>query len=205
MIDTIRAAWFVDGAYLYKVWESLRRSDNVDYVKLRQLLERRYLDISRGDRIDEAYYFNSDNDPPTAKQNRFHMALQYPPPGGPGLRVKLYWIERKKLFWPRHMGAGQVLHPESKEPFEQTQQKGVDVGLATHLMRSFAKRSWTKLFFCAGDGDFHEPIQQLVENENVELVLVGANGTMSTELLPYARDYVRIDEIADEIARPKAA
>src|SRR5438093_1529824 len=29
------AAWFVDGAYLYKAWTGLGRQDALDYVKLR--------------------------------------------------------------------------------------------------------------------------------------------------------------------------
>jgi uncharacterized LabA/DUF88 family protein len=195
------AAWFVDGAYLYKVWQSLGRTDKLDYVKLRKLLEVNYLDATKGEEIGDAYYFSSDNDPPTAKQNAFHTALQYPPPGGPGLRVKLYRLERRKLNWPHAWGGGPVVHPQSGQQYELIQQKAVDVGLATNLMRSFAKRAWTKLFFCAGVGDFHEPIQHLVEYENVHVVLVGTTQTISTELHSYARGFVRLDEVADEVAR----
>ncbi len=82
-------------------------------------------------------------------------------------------------------------------------QKAVDVGLATHLMRSFAKQSWNKLFFCAGDGDFHEPIQHLVEYENVQVVLVGTTQAISTELHSYARDFVRLDQVAQQVSMPR--
>ena len=86
------AAWFIDGAYLYKVWQSLKRTDRLDYLKLRQYLERTFSEA-----IDDAYYFNADADVPHAKQNAFHSALSYPPPDGPGIRVKLYWLQKRPL------------------------------------------------------------------------------------------------------------
>lgn len=197
------AAWFVDGSYLFKAWGNLQRQDQLDFSRLRQFLEREFCDPRAGERIEEAYYFGADPEPPTARQNAFHMALQYPPPGGPGLRVKLYWLQRKQLWWPSSLGGQQVTHPETGQPYELVQQKAVDVGLATHLMRSYAKRGWQKLFFAAGDSDFHEPIQHLVENENVTLILIGSSRSISTELQPYAQAIVAIDEIADQISRAR--
>jgi uncharacterized LabA/DUF88 family protein len=190
------AAWFIDGAYVFKVWQSLRRTDRLDYLELR-----RHLESTFADRIDEAYYFNADNDPPNAKANAFHSALSYPPPDGPGIRVKLYWLQKRPLFWPHSWGGGPVLHPETSRQFELIQQKAVDVGLAFHLMRSHGHRQWKRLFLAAGDSDFHEAVQHLVENEDVELILVGTTNTISGELLPYARAVVNIGAIADQIAR----
>jgi hypothetical protein len=48
------AAWFVDGAYAFKVWQALSRSDRLDYSKLRNHLESTF-QVS----IDEAYYFSA--------------------------------------------------------------------------------------------------------------------------------------------------
>lgn len=194
----VNPAWFVDGSYLFKVWQHLGRNDNLDYLKLRQHLETTFEQT-----IGDAYYFNADPDPPTAKTNAFHSAIAYPPPRGPGLRVKLYWLQRKPLFWPKSLGGGPVVHPDSGQQFELIQQKGVDVGLAFHLMRSYGNRRWRTLFLAAGDGDFHEAAQHLVENENVGLVLIGTTDTISGELLPYAQTLVRIDEIGDVISRPR--
>jgi len=196
------AALFIDGEYLFKVWHGLNRVDKLDYLKLRRMLEDTYCDCSNGDRIEDAYYFNADQDPPTAKSNAYHSALSFPPPRGPGLRVKLYWLHKKLLFWPQAMGGGPVLHPTSGIQFEMTQQKAVDVGLAFHLMRSFGHRKWKKLFLAAGDGDFHEAAQHLVENENVDLFLIGTITSISDELKPYARDIIQLDIQANKLARP---
>jgi uncharacterized LabA/DUF88 family protein len=197
------AAWFVDGEYVSKVWQNLNRPDHLDYVKLRQYLEATYGDPPARERIEDAYYFNADPDPPSARTNAYHNALAYPPPSGPGLRVKLEWLSRKPLFWPRSMGGDPVIHPATGVQFELTQQKAVDVSLAFHLTLSYSNRKWRKLFLAAGDGDFKTPIQYLVEYENVDLVLIGTMATISEELRPYARDVVKLDEVATQIARPR--
>lgn len=196
------AAWFVDGAYLGKVtgrW--VGDGKGLDYTKLRRLLEEDYL--TDGERISDAYYFNADPDPPSAGQSRFHTSLRYPPPGGPGLRVKMYWLQSKELRWPQRMGGETVVHPATGEPFVQTQQKAVDVGLAFHMMKSFTRRRWTKLFLAAGDGDFHEVVQHFVEDEGVDLYLIGKMDSMSTELLPYGT-LIDLDAVVDRVSRPRA-
>src|SRR5688500_9575865 len=115
---------FIDGAYLWKVFNG-----KVDYLKLRQRIE---LDLD--ETIDEAYYFNADDDPPKAQ--KLHNALAFPPPNGPGFRVKIYWLQKRLLFWPKHLGGHPVLHPEdSTRQYEQTLQKAVDVGLVYHMTR----------------------------------------------------------------------
>jgi uncharacterized LabA/DUF88 family protein len=201
--DVPEAAWFVDGSYLFKGWQSLHRDDRLDYLRLRQLLEAEYCDGEAGERISDAYYFNADADPPSARQDSFHNALAFPPPRGPGLRVKLYWLQHKDLFWPAKMGGGPVVHPTTGEQYRATQQKAVDVGLAFHLMRSSQRRGWEKLFLAAGDGDFHEVVQHLVEQENVTLFLIGSLDSISEELRPYATGIIELKEVASSVARPR--
>ena len=199
------AAWFIDGAYLMKCWNGLHRQDSLDFAKLRSYLEQTYCDQPAGERIEEAYYFNADPEPPTARQNAFHNALAYPPPGGPGLRVKIYWLNKKLLNWPAALGGGPVVHPQSGQQFELVQQKGVDVGLAFHLVRSYARRGWKKLLLAAGDGDFYEVIQSFVEGENVPVWLIGSMGSISEELRPYATGIVQLDQIAAQVSRARPA
>jgi len=174
---------FIDGAYVWKVFQ-----DRISYKKLRDHVEH-----DLGDDVDEGYFFNADEDPPRAQ--KLHNALAYPPPGGPGLRVKIYWLQKKLLYWPKSLGGTPVVHPEDETiQYELKEQKAVDVGLAFHLIRSFSKRHWTKLVLAAGDGDFHEPVQYLVETENVDLFLVGSVATISETLRPYARKIYEIDK-----------
>jgi len=173
---------FLDGAYVWKAF-----GEKLNYLKLREFVEERI-----GEEIDEGYFFNADDDP--SRTQGLHNSLAYPPPHGPGLRVKIYWLSRKQLWWPKHLGGHAVVHPNDPSlQYEFTQQKAVDVGLVFHLIRSFSKRNWKTLVLGAGDGDFHEPVQYLVETENVDLYLIGSMSTISDRLRPYAREIFEID------------
>jgi len=125
----------------------------------------------------------ADKNPPKAE--RLHSILTFPPPQGPGLRVKLYWLQEKLLFW---LDGTPVMHPKKPDfQYKETMQKAVDVGLVYHRTRSYMNRKWNKLVLIAGDGDFHEPIQDLVEKHGVDLYLMGTVQSISDELKPYAR------------------
>ena len=190
-------AWFVDGGYALKTWNTVVSDGaRIDYGLLRAEIE-----DDAGEEIGDAYYFDCDSDPPNAAQASFHTFLQSAPPNGVGLRVKLYWLQTKKHEWPAYLGGGgPIVHPLSGEQYVTKAQKGVDVGLAFHLMRSFSKVRWDKLYLVAGDGDFHEVIQHLVENEGVHVTVIGTPATISGQIAPYVR-IVDFAEITDDIRR----
>ena len=174
---------FIDGAYAYKAFGR----DKINYLELRRLIEEEL-----EDEVDEGYFFNADDN--QAMSSKLHNALSFPYPKGPGLRVKNYWLQKKQLYWPNHLGGGPVLHPEQNHiNYEITTQKAVDVGLVYHMTRSFHKRKWSKLALFAGDGDFHEPVQNLVEYENVDLYLIGSLNSIADVLRPYARRIIEVD------------
>ena len=177
---------FIDAAYARKSYS--HDSEAMDYTKLRSHIEQHL-----NDKIDVAYFFNADTDPPKAA--KFHNFLAYPPPKGPGFRVKTYWLQKKVLFWPKSLGGYPIVHPDNPElQYELTTQKAVDVGLVFHMIRSHSKRRWDKLVLVAGDGDFHEPVQELVESDNVDLFIVGSMNSISEELRPYAKEIIEIDQ-----------
>lgn len=189
-------AWFVDGGYSLKAWNSVSRGARMDFGLLRSQIE-----DDAGEKIGDAYYFDCDSDPPNVAQSAFHSFLQSTPPRGAGMRVKLYWLQTKHHEWPRSMGGGPIVHPESGEQYVTKIQKGVDVGLAFHLMRSYSMVGWDKLYLIAGDGDYHEVIQHLVENEGVDVKVIGTSETVSREIAPYVK-VVEFADIRDRIARP---
>lgn len=176
---------FIDGAYMMKAFGTRGRTD---YLKLRKHIEAELNDV-----VDEAYFFNADDNPPAAE--KLHNALTMPYPQGPGFRVKLYWLSKKQLFWPTGLGGQPVMHPTRSEvQYEIISQKAVDVGLVFHMTRSYYRRKWTKLVLVAGDGDFHEPVQNLVESDGIDLYLVGTTASISQELRPYARRIFEVDK-----------
>jgi uncharacterized LabA/DUF88 family protein len=193
-------AWFVDGGYALKSWNTVASDGaRIDYARLRTEIEE-----DAGEDIGDAYYFDCDSDPPNAAQAGFHKFLQSSPPKGAGMRVKLYWLQVKKHEWPAYLGGGPILHPVSGEQYSTKTQKGVDVGLAFHLMRSFSKIGWDKLYLIAGDGDYHEVVQHLVENEGVRVTVIGTPGTISGQIAPYVR-VVDFAEIKENIQRAAPA
>lgn len=195
MENTVGTAWFVDGGYAHKAWQSVAGQDRMDYLLLRKEIE-----DDADEAIGDAYFFNCDNDPPSAGQNSFHRFLGSTPPHGAGLRVKLYWLQTKVHDWPAHMGGGPILHPQSGEQYVTKTQKAVDVSLAFHLMCSFSQRGWDKLYLVAGDGDFSVVIKHLVENENVAVTVIGTTRSVSVELAPYVK-IVDFADIRDSITR----
>ena len=188
-------AWFVDGGYAYKAWSRVAPGIRMDYGLLRAKIE-----ADADERIREAYYLNSEREGSNNAQDGFHTFLSSSPPRGAGMRVKLYGLKVREEEWPRHLGGGKILHPETGEQYITTTQKGVDVGLAFHLMRSFSKVRWDKLYLCAGDGDFAEVVHHLVENEGVDVTVIGAKDTISSSILPYVR-VVWLESMKDDIAR----
>lgn len=93
------------------------------------------------------------------------------------------------------------MHPETGEQYITRSQKAVDVGLAFNLLRSYGNKDCNKLYLMAGDGDFHEVIQHLVQNENVEVVVLGSTGSVSGEIEPFVK-FVDLANIQGSIARP---
>lgn len=67
-------------------------------------------------------------------------------------------------------------------------------------MRSFSKVGWKRLYLVAGDGDFHEIVQHLVEDEGVKLTILGSLDTVSGELAPYG-EIIDFADIREQIVR----
>ncbi|HCX78175.1 MAG TPA: NYN domain-containing protein, partial [Firmicutes bacterium] len=64
-----RTMWLIDAAYLFNAQESAGTEYNFDYLKLRFWLE-------RNGPIDDAWYLNSTQSPPSEDQSGFHAWLQ---------------------------------------------------------------------------------------------------------------------------------
>lgn len=191
-----RAAWFVDGSYLYKAWNQIAGGERMDYMALRSLLVDRLPD---GVVLDDCYFFNSTPNPPADGQNGFHRFLSNPYPRGVGMSVKLYYQTTYELRWPKSMGGELVVHPETNEVFKRTTQKGVDVGLAFHLIRSQVQRGWKTLYLSTGDGDYAEVIEYLKERENVDVILIGIEESVGQPLLSHAREFIDLRDHVDAL------
>lgn len=173
--------FFIDGAYLSIAWRNVS-TKQIDFTKLQSVIEAKC-----AGRIAEAYCFDATEN---GRTNEYFKAMQRA-----GIRVKLYEYayqdvydeERKQIF----DGNGY--------PIKRRIQKGVDVGLATHMLESHRRRRWSTLVLAAADADFAEPVQRLVEIYAVELTLLGIRGRASHALCPYSARTLDLHEIAASI------
>lgn len=164
---------FVDGAYLDICWRKIS-SGRLDFAQLRNLIERHC-----EDEITESYYFDSD---PEHRRDSVYRVLQQI-----GFRVKLYPSTYEDVLDNR----GSVMRDSTGNRVRRLRQKGVDVGLALQMLHSHDRCGWNRLVLVAGDADFTEPVQQLVELHNVRVTLVGVPENTSSQLRSYAES--RID------------
>lgn len=168
-----KTIWIIDAAYLLKA-----APDRFDYLKLKS-----YLEDVNGGAFSESYYLDSTPNPPTDQQDAFHTWLKTAAPKGPHMRVKLYELKHMHMQCPR-----------CSHEFEREVQKGVDVGIATLIVRLAAQDQYSRLLLSAGDGDFEDAIAFAKEEMHREFWLSGFTGSVSADLQSYADRVIWLDE-----------
>ena len=176
-----KTVWIVDGAYLYSYGKG--RPNGVDYLKLKNELE-----AATGEAIYESYYLNSTPDPATDAWDAFHTWLKSAPPRGPKMRVQLYKLKDLHLKCPR-----------CENQFDRRVQKGVDVGIATLIIRLAVQGVYDRLILTAGDGDFEDAISYIKSGLHKEIWLNGAQNTLSADLQCYADHVLWLDGMVPAI------
>lgn len=174
--------FFVDGSYLRKAWRATT-SAPLSYARLRNHMEE-----SLRDHISIAYWFDAQH--PDVKDDRYKAALL-----GAGFRVQAHYRVAKETL---HDTTGAtVLDPRTNRPMETYRQKGVDIGLALAIERTYRLGNWNHLLLAAGDADFAELVADLVEREGVRVTLIGRTDSMSLALRPYAERIIDVSTLSD--------
>ena len=169
-----RTVWIVDAAYLMK-----GAPGRFDYLLLRNALEDR---VNR--KFAEAFYVNSTPNPPTDQMDSFHTWLKTAPPKGPKMRVKLHKLKELHVECPScHM------------KFDKEVQKGVDVAVATLIVKMAAQNQYDTVLLSAGDGDFEDAVKYVKEELHKEVWLAGFDGSVSADLQSYADDVIWLNDL----------
>ena len=176
----MKTVWVVDAAYMMKA-----SPGKFDYLKLKAELER-----LNGDKFSESFYLNSSPNPPTDAQDGFHSWLKTAPPGGPKMRVKLYKLKDV------HNTCSSCSHH-----FDRQVQKGVDVGVATLIVKLASQNQYERLLLLAGDGDFEDAIAYVKEELHKEIWMAGFNGSLSADLQSYANNVIWLNDIWGDIQK----
>ena len=180
----MKTIWIVDGSYLLKSAHKFT-PERFDYIKLKNELQ-----ALNGGPFFESYYLDSTFDPPTDAQNAFHTFLKYAPPHGPKMRVQLYKLKTMD-----------VECPQDGHRFTRTIQKGVDVGIATLIIKLAVQGLYDRLVLSAGDGDFEDAIDYVKSELHKEVVICGFKDTVSADLQSYANEVVWLDDLWQQIKK----
>jgi len=172
--------WIVDGAYLMK-----GAPGKFDYVKLKESIIK-----INGCGLYEAYYLNSTPNPATDQQDSFHSWLKLAEPKGPKMRVLLYKLKDMNCVCP-----------SCGHNFSRQVQKGVDVSIATLLIKLAALNKYDRVILSAGDGDFESAIEYIKDDLKKEFWLTGFDNSVSADLQSYADKIIWLNDIWDEIKK----
>jgi uncharacterized LabA/DUF88 family protein len=175
----MKTVWIIDAAYLF----SYGKTRPFDYLKLKDEIVR-----LNGGPIYESYYLNSTQDPATDAQNAFHNWIKTAPPLGPKFRVQLYKL--KNTQW---------VCPHCKQPHTRQVQKGVDVAIATLIIKLAAQNVYDRLILSAGDGDFEDAISYVKSELHKEFWVSGSMSTLSPDLQSYADNVLWLEDMGAAI------
>lgn len=176
----MKTVWIVDGAYLMKA-----APGRFDYARLRSELEK-----ANGESFYEAFYLNSTPNPPTDAQDGFHTWIKIAPPKGPKMRVQLYKLKDMHCECP-----------DCHHTFDRPVQKGVDVAIATLLIRLAVQKKYDRVILSAGDGDFESAVEYVKDEFQKEFWLAGFNGSVSADLQSYADNILWVDALWENIQK----
>ena len=177
----MKTIWIIDGAYLFNIG----KSSPFDYLKLKNEMVR-----LNGGPLHESYFLNSSQDPSGESQSNFYTWMKSAAPKGPKFRVQLY---RLKDF---HSTC-----PNCNHPFARQVQKGVDVGLATLIMKLAAQNAYDRLILSAGDGDFEDAICYVKSDLQKEVWVNGSQANLSADLQSYADQVLWFEDMLPAIGK----
>ncbi|MCL4440324.1 MAG: NYN domain-containing protein [Eubacteriales bacterium] len=175
--------WLIDAAYLFNAQHSVGPRYNFDYLKLRNKLEEYGV-------INRAYYLNSTQNPPSDAQSSFHSWLKTARPDGPQLIVRLYKLKEEENECPN-----------CNNDFMTQVQKGVDVGLATLIVKLAHQNNYDNLILSSGDGDLEDAISHIKEQLHKRVELCVFRNGVSPDLQSYADKVYWINDFAVEVSK----
>lgn len=175
-----RAVWVADASYLLKA-----APDRFDYLKLKAVLEDEH-----GGPMDDGHYFNSTPNSPNDPQDAFHRWLKTAPPGGPKMRVNLFPLRELRTECSECGGitVRQI-------------QKGVDVAIATTIIKLAAHDRCDRIILAAGDGDYVDAVRFARDECGKEVWVAGFADSISVDLQSHAGHVIWLDDYVDDIRR----
>ena len=91
--------------------------------------------------------------------------------------------------------------PQCATAFDRHVQKGVDVGIATLMIKLATQNCYDRLLLLAGDGDFADAIAYVKSDLHKEIWLSGFTNTVSADLQSYADQVLWINHFWQHVVK----
>ncbi|MGZ3520282.1 MAG: NYN domain-containing protein [Vulcanimicrobiaceae bacterium] len=121
----------------------------------------------------------------------------------PGFRTRMHYRVVTEIV--RDCAGSAIEDPRTKQPLTIYRQKGVDVALARAIERSHHTDRWNHLVLAAGDADFAELVEDLVERDAVRATIIGAEKSISLAFRPFVERIIDLQRHAGELALLRSA
>eukprot|EP00026_Physarum_polycephalum_P007770 Phypoly_transcript_07836.p1 GENE.Phypoly_transcript_07836~~Phypoly_transcript_07836.p1 ORF type:complete len:496 (+),score=82.82 Phypoly_transcript_07836:37-1488(+) len=175
-----RTLLVVDGSYL--MISARKMGLNIDFIKLVRELERLV-----GCEFYEKWFLNGGEG--NALNSPLNNMLRAAPPSGPQFRVKILPMKMHTSFCKT-----------CKQNVDSRVQKGVDVSIATLILKHSFQNLCDQVVLIAGDGDFYEALSTAKDELRKDIVLVGFQDfTLSLDLQQLANKVIWMNGIIDLI------
>jgi uncharacterized LabA/DUF88 family protein len=110
------------------------------------------------------------------------------------MRVQLYKIKDMHCDCPK---CGHL--------FDRQVQKGVDVGIATLLIKLAVQKKYDRVILSTGDGDFEDAVEYVKSEFGKEIWIAGFDGSVSADLQSYADHIIWIGDIWAAVQKAEVA
>lgn len=176
-----KSAVFIDAENVINGWweycAQSNSSSKIDYIKLINYL-------SKETNLLRAYFYDGVPDKISVKKNAFFQALEH---SGIQLRTKAL----RNRF---------IICDFCKKGKNKQIQKGVDVSLATDILRHGLQKSCDICIVVSGDEDFKDAIE-LVKDRGIKVWVCSFKSSLSSELRRTADKIILLDDIFEKIKR----
>ncbi len=171
----------IDGENIIKSWwwhcKENHLSDNIDYIKLVKK-------VSENTNLLRAIFYDGIPESIPVKKKNFHKSLSN---GNIQLRTKI--LKTRKHICPN------CNHQSTKEV-----QKGVDVALATDILRHAWQKSCDVCIVASGDEDYKDAIE-CAKERGLKVWVVSFKRSLSSNLKNSADKIIYMEDIFDHIKR----
>jgi len=150
-----------------------------DWIRFKSVM-----DEIAGGNVFDVHYFDCVSDAPSAGREAFHQFLRNT------LAFQLHFSELREK-----RRTCQVC----REQYLEHEQKGVDVGIAVHMLKLGYSNAYEQAILCSGDGDFSSLVNYLRDSLGKRVIVVGWHNGVAPALRDAAFRVIELEDFQTKI------